>query len=104
MELRYTVGKTIKWSLILFHILFLSTSYLLVEEIAYQEIWNFSEFYELRDSFQLYLPYIYFKVSHQLDLLLGLEYQHIDLLLSYEYQSIRVYQNIFFSQMLSSSS
>ena len=55
MELRYTVGKNIKWNLILFNILFLSTSYLLVEEIADQEIWNFSEFYELSDSFQLYL-------------------------------------------------
>ena len=75
----------------------------MVEKIAYQEIWSFSEFYELLDSFQLYLPYIFFKVSHQLGLLLSLEYQHIDLLLSHEYQSIRVYQNIFLSQMLSSS-
>ena len=38
MELPYTAGKTIELNLILFHILFLSTSYLVVEDIAYQEI------------------------------------------------------------------
>ena len=104
MELPYTAGKTIELNLILFHILFLSTSYLVVEDIAYQEIWSFSEFYQLPGNFQLYLPYNYFKESHELGLLLSLKHQHIDLLLSYEYQRICVYQNIFIFQMLSSSS